>query len=362
MCDAGPMAQSVCPLVSAADRARLEAIVADRNRAQKHVARARIILGSADRLNVAEVARRARVGRPAVWRWQRRFVEAGVEGLLRDATRKPGKAPLGEQTVRRIVTLTCAEPPGEATQWTGRAMARHTGVSLRSVQRIWAAHDLQPHRIRTFKRSNDPEFAAKLEDIVGLYVDPPKHAVVLSVDEKSQIQALDRTQPGLPIKPGKAGTMTHDYLRNGVTTLFAALDVLEGTVLGRCMQRHRHQEFLRFLNTIEAAVPAGKVIHVILDNYGSHKHPKVLRWLARHPRFVFHYTPTAGSWLNAVETFFSALTRRRLKRGSFHSIVDLQAAIHRYIAEHNDDPKPFTWTKSPARILAKLNLLIAPVH
>ena len=285
------MAQSVCPWVSAEDRARLQAIVGDRNRAQKHVARARIILGSADRLSVAEVARRAGIGRPAVWRWQRRFAEAGVEGLLRDATRTPGKAPLGAQTVRRVVALTCAEPPGEATHWTGRAMAKHTGVSLRSVQRIWAAHDLQPHRIRTFKRSTDPDFAAKLEDIVGLYVAPPKHAVVLSVDEKSQIQALDRTQPGLPLKPGKAGTMTHDYLRNGVTTLFAAFDVLEGIVLGRCMQRHRHQEFLRLLKTVEHAVPAGKVAHVILDNYGSHKHPKVLRWLARHPRCAFHFTP-----------------------------------------------------------------------
>jgi transposase len=356
------MAQIVCPLVSAEDRARLEAIVADRNRAQKHVARARIILASAERLPVAAVARRAAVGRPAVWRWQRRFAEAGVDGLLRDATRKPGKAPLGDQTVRRIVTLTCAEPPGAATHWTGRAMARHTGVSLRSVQRIWAAHDLQPHRIRTFKRSSDPEFAEKLEDIVGLYVEPPRHAVVLSVDEKSQIQALDRTQPGLPLKPGKAGTMTHDYLRNGVTNLFAALNVLDGTVLGRCMQRHRHQEFLRFLNAIEAAVPAGKVIHAILDNYGSHKHPKVLGWLARHPRWTFHFTPTAGSWLNAVETFFSALSRRRLKRGSFHSVVDLQAAIHHYIAEHNHDPTPFTWTKTPAQILAKLNPLNAPVH
>jgi DDE superfamily endonuclease/Homeodomain-like domain len=321
------MAQIVCPLVSAEDRARLEAIVADRNRAQKHVARARIILGSAERLSVAQVARGAGVGRPAVWRWQRRFAEAGVEGLLRDATRQPGKAPLGDRTVCRVVTLTCAEPPGEATHWTGRAMAKTAGISLRSVQRIWQAHQLQPHRIRTFKRSTDPEFAAKLEDIVGLYVDPPKHAVVLSVDEKSQIQALDRTQPGLPLKPGKAGTMTHDHLRNGITTLFAALNVLDGTVLGRCMQRHRHQEFLRFLNAIAAAVPAGKVIHVILDNYGSHKHPKVLRWLARHPRWTFHFTPTAGSWLNAVETFFSALTRRRLKRGSFRSVVDLQAAI-----------------------------------
>jgi transposase len=356
------MAQIVCPLVSAEDRARLEAIVTDRNRAQKHVARARIILGAAERLPVAEVARRAHVGRPAVWRWQRRFAEAGVDGLLRDASRKPGKAPLGAATAQRVVALTCAEPPGEATQWTGRAMAKATGISLRSVQRIWAAHDLQPHRIRTFKRSYDPEFATKLADIVGLYVDPPKHAIVLSVDEKSQIQALDRTQPGLPLKPGKAGTMTHDYKRNGTTTLFAALDVLEGTVISRCMQRHRHQEFLRFLNTIERAVPAGKVVHAILDNYGSHKHPKVLAWLARHPRWVFHFTPTSGSWLNAVETFFSALTRRRLKRGNFRSIIDLQAAIHRYIAEHNADPKPFTWTKTTNQILDKLNPLNAPVH
>jgi transposase len=259
------------------------------------VARARIILVSAERLSVAEVARRAGIGRPAVWRWQRRFVEAGVEGLLHEATRKPGKAPLSEQTVQRVVALTCAEPPGEATQWTGRAMARAAGISLRSVQRIWQAHRLQPHRIRTFTCSNDPAFAAKLEDIVGLYVDPPKHAVVLSVNEKCQIQALDRTQPGLPLKPGKAGTLTHDDLRNGVTNLFAALNVLDGTVLGRCMQRHRHQEFLRVLNAIERTVPAGKVIHVILDNYGSHQHPKVLKWLARHPRWVFHFTPTSGS-------------------------------------------------------------------
>jgi transposase len=356
------MAQIVCPLVSAEDRTRLEAIVADRNRAQKHVARAQIILGSAEQLPVAEIARRASVGRPAVWRWQRRFSEAGVDGLLRDATRKPGKAPLGETMVHRVVTLTCAEPPGEATHWTGRAMAETLGISLRSVQRIWAGHQLQPHRIRTFKRSSDPDFAAKLDNIVGLYVDPPKHAVVLSVDEKSQIQALDRTQPGLPIKPGKCGTMTHDYVRNGTTTLFAALDVLDGTVLGRCMQRHRHQEFLRFLGAIERAVPAGKVIHAIMDNYGSHKHPKVLAWLTRHPRWVFHFTPTSGSWLNAVETFFSALTRRRIRRGSFHSIVDLQAAIKRYIAEHNADPKPFTWTKSSQQILVKLNLPNASVH
>ena len=320
------------------------------------------MLLSADRLDVAAVARQAGISRPAVWRWQRRFAEAGVDGLLRDKTRKPGKAPLGEAVAHRVVALTCGEPPGEATHWTGRMMAKAVGISLRSVQRIWAAHKLQPHRLRTFKRSRDPDFVAKLEDIVGLYMAPPRHAVVLSVDEKSQIQALDRTQPGLPLKPGKAGTMTHDYIRHGTTTLFAALNVLDGTVIGRCMARHRHQEFLRFLNAVEAAVPAGKLVHCILDNYGSHKHPKVAAWLDRHPRWTFHFTPTSGSWLNAVETFFSALTRRRLRRGAFGSIVDLQAAINRYLAEHNADPKPFTWTATPASILAKLNHVNASVH
>jgi transposase len=356
------MAQDVCPIVCDDDRARLEAIVADRNRAQKHVLRARIVLHSTDRLSVAEVARRAGVGRPAVWRWQRRYALAGVDGLLRDATRKPGKAPTPDATVQRVVALTCGEPPGAATQWTGRAMAAASGLSLRTVQRIWAAHDLQPHRMRTFKRSTDPDFAAKLEAIVGLYLDPPAHSLVLSLDEKSQIQALDRTQPGLPLKPGKAGTMTHDYKRNGTTTLFAALNVLDGKVIGRCMARHRHQEFIRFLNAVERAVPAGKVIHAILDNYGAHKHPKVRAWLARHPRWTFHFTPTSGSWLNAVETFFSTLTRRRLKRGVFRSIVDLQAAINRYLAEHNQAPRPFTWTKSTDQILDKLNHQNASVH
>jgi transposase len=356
------MAQIVCLLVSVADRARLAAIVADRNRPQKHVARARIILHSAERLDVAEVARRSGISRPAVWRWQQRFAEAGVDGLLRDKTRKPGKPPTPDAMVRRVVALTCAEPPGEATHWTGRAIAQATGLSLRTVQRIWTTHKLQPHRIRSFKHSRDPEFMAKLEDIVGLYMTPPRHAVVLSVDEKSQIQALDRTQPGLPIKPGKAGTMTHDYIRHGTTTLFAALNVLDGTVIGRCMQRHRHQEFIRFLNAVEAAVPAGKLVHTILDNYASHKHPKVRAWLTRHPRWTFHYTPTSGSWLNAVETFFSAMTRRRLRRGIFRSLVDLQAAISRYLAEHNVDPKLFTWTATPADIAAKLDSLNASVH
>ncbi len=350
------------------DRQRLAGVLADRNRPQKHVARARIILASVERMDVAEVARRAGLSRPAVWRWQQRFAEAGVDGLLHDKTRKPGKPPTPEAVVQHVVALTCAEPPGEATHWTGRMMAKAIGLSLRTVQRIWASHKLQPHRIRTFKRSRDPEFVTKLADIVGLYLAPPRHAVVLSVDESwaaertDQIQALDRTQPGLPLKPGKAGTMTHDYVRNGTTTLFAALNVLDGTVLGRCMQRHRHQEFIRFLNAVEATVPAGKLVHVILDNYATHKHPKVRAWLERHDRWTFHYTPTSGSWLNAVETFFSAMTRRRLRRGTFHSLVDLQAAIHRYLAEHNADPKPFVWTATPERIMAKLQPLNASVH
>lgn len=356
------MAQTVCPLVSAVDRLRLAAILADRNRPQKHAQRVLIILHSAERLEVAEVARRAGISRPAVWRWQRRYAEAGVDGLLRDKTRKPGKAPTPVAMVRKVVALTCAEPPGEVTHWTGRAMAKVTGLSLRTVQRIWADHDLQPHRIRTFKRSRDPEFLTKLEDIVGLYMAPPRHAVVLSVDEKSQIQALDRTQPGLPIKPGKCGTMTHDYIRHGTTTLFAALDVLDGKVIGRCMQRHRHQEFLRFLDSVEEAVPAGKLVHAILDNYATHKHPKVKAWLARHPRWTFHFTPTSGSWLNAVESFFSAMTRRRIRRGVFRSVDDLKAAIGRYLADHNADPKPFTWTATPASVVEKLNHQNASVH
>jgi transposase len=229
------------------------------------------------------------------------------------------------------------------------------GLALRTVQRIWDAHRLKPHRVRTFKRSTDPAFAEKVEDIVGLYMSPPAHAVVLSLDEKSQIQALSRTRPGTPVRPGRPATRTHDYKRQGTTTLFAALNVLDGTVLGRCMQRHRHQEFIRFLNAVEAAVPAGKVIHAILDNYAVHKHPRVRAWLSRHPRWVFHFTPTSASWINAVEGFFSALTRRRLRRGDFASLVDLQAAINRYIAEHNEDPRPFVWTKPAKTILNKVN-------
>src|ERR1700712_1483552 len=354
------MAQTVCVVVGGADQKQLALIATDRNRPQKHIQRARIVLLSGKGLAVAEVARHAGVSRPAVWRWQARYAEAGVYALLRDKTRPSGTAKLATATVAKILALTCSEPPGQVTHWTGRAMAKAVGVSLRSVQRIWDAHHLQPHRLRTFKRSNDPAFAEKVEDIVGLYMDPPMHTVVLSIDEKSQIQALDRTQPGLPLKPGKCGTMTHDYKRNGVTTLFAALNVRDGTVLGRCMSQHRHQEFVRFLNAIERAVPAGKLIHAIADNYATHKHPKVRAWLERHPRWVFHFTPTSASWINAVEGFFSTLTRQRLKRGVFRSVADLEQALARYIREHNGDPKPFVWTKPAKVIIGKLSRLPEP--
>ena len=338
--------------VTASDRARLEAIVADRNRPQKHVWRAKIILLSHAGCGTAGIMRRTGKAKTCVWRWQERFMREGVEGLLRDKTRPSRKPPLSQETMLRVIELTLGPPPGEATHWTSPAMAKAVGISVSSVQRIWRSHGLQPHRVRQFKLSKDPKFVEKLQDIVGLYVAPPAHALVLSIDEKSQIQALDRTQPGLPLKKGRCGTMTHDYKRHGTTTLFAALNVLDGTVIGRNMQRHRHQELIRFLNAIEAQVPAGKVIHAIIDNYAARKHPKVRAWLDRHPRWTFHFTPTSCSWLNAVEGFFAKLAKRRLKRGVFRSVADLQAAINRFIAGHNQEPKPFVWTKDPDQIIA----------
>ena len=338
--------------VSPADRKQLQSIVKDRNAAQKHAWRAEIVLLSGDGVGTAEIMRRTGKSKTCVWRWQERFAREGFDGLLRDKTR-PSRIPkLDPSIAERIVALTMEAPPGEATHWTGVAMAKAVGVSVSSVQRIWRAHGLEPHRVWQFKLSNDSEFVEKLRDVVGLYLDPPAHAVVLSVDEKSQIQALDRTQPGLPIKKGRAGTMTHDYKRHGTTTLFAALNVLDGTVIGRNMQRHRHQEFIRFLNAIEREVPAGKLVHAILDNYAAHKHPAVRAWLARHPRWSFHFTPTSASWLNAVEGFFAILTKRRLKRGVFRSVYDLQSAINRFLEEHNGQSKPFVWTADPDKIIA----------
>jgi transposase len=336
------------------DRQRLEAVVGSGNSPQKHVWRARIVLLTADRVGTMEIQRRTGKGKPTIWRWQARFMAEGVDGLLHEATQPAGKPPLLPEMIERVVEMTLAKPPRETTHWTCRAMAEAAGISHRSVQRIWAAHGLKPHQVKTFKLSNDPKFAAKVQDVVGLCIDPPDHALVLSVDEKSQIQALDRTQPGLPMKRGRCGTMTHDYRRHGTTTLFAAFNVLEGKVIGQCMNRHRHQEFIRFLNKINRETPAERALHLIIDNYATHKHPKVRAWLERHPRFHFHFTPTSASWLNAVEGFFAKLTKQRLKRGVFKSIVDLQTAINRYLAETNANPKPFIWTADPDAIIKKV--------
>ncbi|HKV98058.1 MAG TPA: IS630 family transposase [Gammaproteobacteria bacterium] len=338
--------------VKPSERKRLKAILQDRNAPQKHAWRAEIILLSGDGLGTNEIMRRTGKSKTCVWRWQERFMEEGAAGLLRDKTRPSRIKPLGAEVAARVVALTQEKPPGEVTHWTSAMMAKACGISASAVQRIWRAHGLQPHKVKQFKLSNDPKFVEKLRDIVGLYVDPPAHAIVLSVDEKSQIQALDRTQPGLPLKKGRAGTMTHDYKRNGTTTLFAALNVLEGKVIGRCMQRHRHEEFIGFLNAIEAEAPKRKAIHVILDNYATHKHPAVLAWLARHKRFTFHFTPTSCSWLNAVEGYFAKLSKHRLKRGVFRSVVDLQSAIKRFIEDTNQMPKPFVWTADPNKIIA----------
>src|SRR3974390_283948 len=348
------MRTGISIILNPSERRRRKALAWDRNAPHKHVWRAEIVLLSADGVGTNEIMRRTGKSKTCVWRWQERFMQAGYDGLLRDKTRPSRIPPLGSDIAERVVMLTQTDPPTETTHWTATMMAKMVGISASSVQRIWRAHGLQPHRVRQFKLSNDPKFIDKLRDVVGLYVDPPAHALVLSVDEKSQIQALDRTQPGLPMKKGRCATMTHDYKRHRTTPLFAALDILDGKVIGRCMQRHRHQEFIRFLNTVERQVPADKAVHVVLDNYATHKHPRVKAWLQRHPRFTFHFTATSCSWANAVEGLFAKLTRHRLKRGVFTSILELQAAINRFIAETDDKPKPFAWTKSAATILPPL--------
>ena len=358
------MRRGVSFTVSAEDRARLRAIVEDRNSAQKHVWRARIILASADGLGTMAIMAATGKSKTCVWRWQERFMEEGVDGLLRDKTRPPGRKPLSPARVATIVRLTQTPPMGEATHWTLRAMAKAAGVAASTVRTIWQAHGLAPHRWRQFKLSTDPAFVDKVRDIVGLYVEPPAHAAVLSIDEKSQIQALDRTQPGLPLKRGRGATMTHDYKRHGTTTLFAALDVLEslprtrsgGTVISQHSARHRHEEFVRFLDRIERTVAAGTPIHAILDNYSAHKHKAVRAWLEKHPRWTFHFTPTSCSWLNAVEGFFAKLTRRRLKHGVFRSVGELRDAIQRFIDDHNrTEAKPFVWIADPDDIIAARN-------
>ncbi|PKQ02900.1 MAG: IS630 family transposase [Alphaproteobacteria bacterium HGW-Alphaproteobacteria-11] len=332
--------------VSSDDRDRLEVIVSQPSSPQKHVWRCRIVLLSSDGLGTTAIMAETGKSKTCVWRWQERFMAEGVDGLLREKTRPPGTPKTPDEKVAEVIRLTQDAPPHEATHWTIRAMGKAVGLAASTVRDIWKAHGLSPHRWRQFKLSNDRAFAEKLHDVVGLYVAPPAHAVVLSVDEKSQIQALDRTQP----------SMTHDYKRNGTTTLFAALNVLDGSVIGQTMQRHRHQEFIRFLNQIERDIPAGKAIHVILDNYCTHKHSNVRQWLERHPRWTFHFIPTSSSWLNAVEGFFAKLTRRRLKHGVFRSVGDLQDAITRFINEHNTtEAKPFKWRANPDDIIAARN-------
>jgi transposase len=340
--------------VTRTDRNKLESLVRGRNTPQKIVLRSRIVLLSGAGVTTSEIMARLDTTAPTITRWRDRYEQAGVPGLLRDG-RRPGRKPsLSEATVQGIVELTLRERPPHATQWSTRSMAQVTGVSDTSVHRIWKAHGLQPHRVQPFKLSRDPEFLPKLRDVVGLYVDPPQKAIVFSVDEKSQIQALDRTQPGLPMKRGRAGTVTHDYKRHGTTTLFAALNVLTGDVIGECRARHTHQDFLAFLRRIDRDTPADLDLHLILDNYAAHKHKAVERWLMRHPRVSLHFTPTSASWLNLVERFFSELTTRRIRRGVFRSVRELEAAILAYIAHRNRAPRPFTWTASVKAILHKV--------
>jgi transposase len=340
--------------VRAADRERMERLVRDRNTPQKVVWRARIVLLASNGLTAEAIA--AAVGKSVltVRRWRRRYVAKGVNGLLKDATRPSRVKPLSPEKIARVVHMTLHEKPPNATHWSLRSMAKAAGVSYSSVQRIWQAHGLKPHLVETFKLSRDKNFAAKVQDVVGLYLNPPDKALVLCVDEKSQIQALDRTQPGLPMKKGRAGTMTHDYKRNGTTTLFAALNVLDGKVIGACLPRHRHREFLRFLKLIDHETPANLDLHLIVDNYATHKTPAVKRWLKAHPRFHLHFTPTSASWLNMVERFFAEITRNRIRRGVFKSVAELKAAITDYLEKHNADPKPFVWTKSAGEILEKV--------
>jgi transposase len=340
--------------ISGADRERLERLVRDRNTPQKLVWRARIVLLASQGLTAEAIAASVSKSLLTVRRWRRRYTAKGVDGLLKDATRPPGRKPLTAETIKRVVHMTLHEKPANATQWSARSMAKAAGISYTSVQRIWRAHGLKPHLVKTFKVSRDKNFAAKVEDVVGLYLNPPDKALVLCVDEKSQIQALDRTQPGLPLKKGRAGTMTHDYKRNGTTTLFAALNMLDGKVIGTCLPRHRHREFLRFLRLIDHKTPQGLDLHLVVDNYATHKTPAVKRWLKAHPRFHLHFTPTSASWLNMVERFFAEITRNRIRRGAFTSVADLKTAIIDYLDNHNADPKPFVWTKSAGEILEKV--------
>src|SRR3981189_2602817 len=346
-------ASSAALAITPEARQELERLPRSAKTEQRVVLRARIVLGAAEGKSNNALARELNTSRPTVIDWRRRFAEGGVKALDYDRPRGRSFPPLAHAKTAEIITRTQSAPP-QATQWSCSRMAKLCGVSKASVQRVWHANGLKPHLLKTFKLSNDPDFIAKLEDVVGLYMNPPDHALVVCIDEKNQITALDRTQPGLPMKKGRAGTMTHDYKRNGTTTLFAALDVLNGEVIGRCMPQHRHQEFLKFLKAIDQQTPAGLDLHLIVDNYATHNTPAVKRWLKAHPRFHLHFTPTSASWLNMVERFFAEITRKRIRRGAFKSVAELKSAIMEYLENHNADPKPFIWTKSAGQILEKV--------
>jgi len=335
-------------------RATLESWSRGRSTPARLVARAKIVLLAAQGMENKTIAERVKTTKPTVGHWRSQFAKLGIAGIEKDAAR-PGRPRKDRVDVeRRIVEATTQTKPQSATQWSTRTLAQHLRVDHVLVHRVWKAHGLQPHRVRYFKLSNDKHFAEKLVDVVGLYLNPPEHALVLSVDEKCQIQALDRTQPGLPIKRGRCGTMTHDYKRYGTTTLFAAIDMLEGKVISECMDRHRHQEWIKFLEKIDQQTPPELALHLIIDNYSAHKHPKVQKWLKRHSRFHIHFIPTSSSWLNVIERFFRDLTDKRIRRGVFTSVDELKKAIFDYIEHHNQSPVPFVWTAQADKILEKV--------
>jgi transposase len=320
----------------------------------RQVERAKVVLLAAGGKQDLEIAAELGITNQKAARWRKRFLALGLPGLAKDAPRAGRTPSIPKTTVDRVVELTTRAKPPNATHWSTRTMAAAVAISEASVRRIWHAHGLKPHLVETFKVSKDPRFAEKLEAVVGLYLNPPEHALVLCCDEKSQIQALDRTQPGLPLKKGRGQTMTHDYKRNGTATLFAVLNTLDGSVISICQERHRHQEWLKFLRLLNDATPDNRQLHLIVDNYATHKHPKVKRWLARHRRFHMHFTPTSASWLNMVERFFRDLTEHRLRRGVFHDVEELIVAIDQYVDRHNEHPKPFIWTAKASDILEKV--------
>jgi transposase len=336
------------------DRQLLQRWARGRSTPARLVLRARIVLAAAEGRQNKDIALALGTNRPLVSKWRGRFAQRGIAGIEKDAPRGGRPATARDAMAVRIIEWTTQRKPENATHWSTRTLAEALGTSRSMVHRVWQANGLKPHLTRTFKLSNDPQFVEKLVDVVGLYLNPPEHALVLSCDEKSQIQALDRTQPGLPIKKGRCGTMTHDYKRNGTTTLFAALELAEGRLIGTCMPRHRHQEWLKFLKLIDAQTPTELDLHLIVDNYNTHKHPKVQRWLARHPRFHIHFIPTSSSWLNLVERWFRQITDKRIRREAFPSVKRLIAVIDEYIAKHNENPKTFVWTAQAEAILAKV--------